>query len=251
MKKQKESVIFSLMDAGLKKSGAVEVYDERTLDSNGNIIPFATQLAIVSHYCMLRNTTFANAYSKATDLVECWTNTSHPKLDSNLAAEPSAFHYSLFEDFYAVPFQAKDKTSFSFIDLFAGIGGFRIAAQNIGGQCVFSSEWDVHAQKTYFANYGEVPFGDITSSLTKGYIPNKFDVLCAGFPCQPFSYAGEKKGFEDKIRGTLFFDICQILKDHIPPMVFLENVKGLVSHNKGETLSTILSSLRSLGYYPP
>ena len=112
------------------------------------------------------------------------------------------------------------------IDLFCGIGGFRLAMQKNNVDCVFSSDIDKFAQQTYKANFNEVPAGDITKIESKD-IPS-FDILAAGFPCQPFSYAGEKKGFEDTTRGTLFFDICRILKYHKPAMVFLENVKGLV-----------------------
>lgn len=148
-----------------------------------------------------------------------------------------------------VPFPASKNHSFTFIDLFAGIGGFRLAMQSCGGQCVFSSEWDDAAKQTYFENYGEVPFGDITKPETKKLIPEHFDVLCAGFPCQPFSYSGQKKGFEDKTRGTLFFEICEILKNYKPKFIFLENVKGLVSHKNGETIKTIRNILtEELGY---
>ena len=134
------------------------------------------------------------------------------------------------------------------IDLFCGIGGFRLAMQSSNVECVFSSDIDKFAQQTYFANFGEIPTGNIKLVDAKD-IPS-FDILTAGFPCQPFSYAGEKAGFKDETRGTLFFDICRILEYHKPPMVFLENVKGLISHNKGETLKTVLDSLKSLGYYP-
>lgn len=120
--------------------------------------------------------------------------------------------------------------------------------QSCNVKCVFSSDIDKFAQQTYFANFGEIPAGNIKLVEAKD-IPN-FDILTAGFPCQPFSYAGEKEGFKDETRGTLFFDICRILEYHKPPMVFLENVKGLVSHNNGETLNTVIESLKSLGYYP-
>jgi DNA (cytosine-5)-methyltransferase 1 len=150
-----------------------------------------------------------------------------------------------------VPFPTPDNYNFKFIDLFAGIGGFRIALQNLGGKCVFTSEWDKEAQKTYRANFGEVPFGDITKPQTKSYIPKDFDVLCAGFPCQAFSIAGKRGGFDDT-RGTLFFDVAEIIKKHKPKAIFLENVKGLRSHDKGQTLATILNVLRKdLGYYVP
>lgn len=137
--------------------------------------------------------------------------------------------------------------TFTFIDLFAGIGGFRIAMQSIGGQCVFSSEWDEAAKETYFQNYGEVPFGDITKPEIKDLIPDYFDVLCAGFPCQPFSNAGLKRGIEDT-RGTLFYHIAEILRDHQPRAVILENVKGLISNDKGHTMQTILRTITGMGY---
>ncbi len=136
---------------------------------------------------------------------------------------------------------------FTFIDLFAGIGGFRIAMQSVGGQCVFSSEWDEAAKETYFDNYGEVPFGDITKPETKALIPKYFDVLCAGFPCQPFSNAGLKRGIEDT-RGTLFYHIAEILRDHQPKAVILENVKGLISNDNGKTIQTILRTITGMGY---
>ena len=134
------------------------------------------------------------------------------------------------------------------IDLFCGIGGFRIAMEETGVECVFSSDNDKFAQETYYANFGEVPQGDIKKIAAKEIPP--FDILAAGFPCQPFSYAGEKQGFNDEIRGTLFFDICRILEYHKPPMVFLENVKGLKSHENGKTLNVILDTLKELGYFP-
>jgi DNA (cytosine-5)-methyltransferase 1 len=150
-----------------------------------------------------------------------------------------------------VPFPTPENYTFKFIDLFAGIGGFRMALQNLGGKCVFTSEWDENAKKTYRANFGETPFGDITKLSTKNYIPDNFDVLCAGFPCQAFSIAGKRGGFEDT-RGTLFFDVAEIIKNKKPKAIFLENVKGLRSHDKGKTLETILNVLRNdLGYFVP
>ncbi len=169
---------------------------------------------------------------------------------TNKVAE-EALQYFLFDFKNSVPFPEPKKQKFKFIDLFAGIGGFRLAFQNIGGKCVFTSEWDKYSKKTYQANFGEVPFGDITKSETKSYIPDGFDVLCAGFPCQSFSIAGKRGGFEDT-RGTLFFDVAEIIKKKQPKAFFLENVKGLRSHDKGKTLETILNTLRNdLGYYVP
>lgn len=145
-----------------------------------------------------------------------------------------------------IKFPAID-SKFSFIDLFAGIGGFRIAAQNLGGKCVFSSEFDLNAQKTYEYNFGEVPHGDITLKETKDAIPDNFDCLFGGFPCQPFSIAGYRKGFNDT-RGTLFYDIAEILKNKKPRAVFLENVKNLTTHDDGKTFDVIKATLEELGY---
>ncbi|WP_372741987.1 DNA (cytosine-5-)-methyltransferase [Neptunomonas sp.] len=132
-------------------------------------------------------------------------------------------------------------SEFTFIDLFAGIGGIRLPFQELGGRCVFTSEWDKFAQKTYAANYGEVPNGDITKIKASDIL--KHDVLLAGFPCQSFSQAGLRKGFSDT-RGTMFFEIQRILTEHRPKAFLLENVKQLRGHDKGRTLQTILDILR-------
>jgi DNA (cytosine-5)-methyltransferase 1 len=137
------------------------------------------------------------------------------------------------------------KYKFTFIDLFAGIGGMRQAFEQHGGKCVFSSEWDKFAQQTYEANFGEKPHGDITA-ISSSEIP-RHDVLIAGFPCQPFSHAGLKKGFLDT-RGTLFFDVARIINDKKPSLVLLENVKGFTSHDKGRTFATVMATLDELGY---
>lgn len=163
-----------------------------------------------------------------------------------VAEDPT--QYNLFSDFFDVPFPGPENPRFTFIDLFAGIGGFRIAMQELGGKCVYSSEFDAQAQRTYFANYGEMPFGDITKDVTKSHIPETFDVLCGGFPCQAFSLAGRRLGFNDETRGTLFFEIEAILRKHQPKAFFLENVKGLAIHDKGRTLKTILEHLDDSGY---
>lgn len=133
-----------------------------------------------------------------------------------------------------------------FIDLFAGIGGIRIPFDEMGYNCVFSSEWDKAAQATYYANFGEMPYGDITK-IEASEIP-QHDLLLAGFPCQAFSIIGKMKGFED-VRGTMFFEVARILDYHKPQYILLENVKQLVSHDKGRTFSTILDILKNLGYH--
>lgn len=135
--------------------------------------------------------------------------------------------------------------SVKFIDLFAGIGGFRLAFESCGFECVFSSEFNPACQKIYEENYGECPAGDITK-IDENTIPD-FDILCAGFPCQPFSICGKKMGFEDT-RGTLFFDVCRIIKAKNPKVVVLENVKHLINHDKKRTFNVILSTLKELGY---
>lgn len=137
------------------------------------------------------------------------------------------------------------KNNITFIDLFCGLGGFRIAFENHGAKCVFSSEIDKWAVETYKENFNEIPHGDITK-IHEENIP-EHDILCAGFPCQPFSIAGKRMGFEDT-RGTLFFDVARILKAKKPKAFILENVKGIVSHDEGRTLKTIEHTLEDLGY---
>ena len=152
------------------------------------------------------------------------------------------------------PILNQENASFTFIDLFAGIGGMRLAFESAGGRCVYSNEWNKYSQQTYFANFGEQPEGDITKVDENG-IPDH-DVLVAGFPCQPFSIAGVSKknslgretGFQDKTQGTLFFDVCRILKAKRPKAFLLENVKNLKSHDKGRTFKIIMESLNELKY---
>ncbi|SDG83066.1 DNA (cytosine-5)-methyltransferase 1 [Pedobacter terrae] len=146
---------------------------------------------------------------------------------------------------FDVPFPPPANPEFTFIDLFAGIGGFRIPMQQLNGKCVFTSEFSYYAQQSYELNFGEVPFGDITK-LDLDVIP-KHDILTAGFPCQPFSISGKMKGFEDT-RGTLIYNVFQIIALRSPKVVFLENVKHLMHHDKGRTLKTILVHLEEMGY---
>lgn len=188
--------------------------------------------ALISHAIQLGNITSAEKYREQ-------LKAYNVSLESLQSADS-------FNKKYKIHFTPSEE-AFTFIDLFAGIGGFRLAMQDVGGQCVFSSEWDKDAKETYFKNYGEVPFGDITKPEIKNLIPEKFDVLCAGFPCQPFSNAGLKKGIEDT-RGTLFYHIAEILRDHQPKAVLLENVRGLVSNDKGNTIRTILRTITGMGY---
>ena len=161
----------------------------------------------------------------------------------NLAEEPQMQLYLPMK--FDVPFPPPTSYDFTFIDLFAGIGGFRIPMQEMKGKCVFTSEFNFHAQRTYELNFGEIPFGDITK-LNLNIVP-KHDVLTAGFPCQPFSISGKMKGFEDT-RGTLIYNVFQIIEMRKPKVVFLENVKHLVHHDNGNTLRTIIKDLELLGY---
>ena len=248
-----EHKAFNLFDLGLKKAGLVRLFDKNALDEEGNLIDFETQVAIVSHYLQTKGTKSSKPFrNKAHKFIKLWNEWVKGRPQDLVGFEAMVSDYSaldtyLFGDIYSPPFKPVDKPTFSFIDLFAGIGGFRIAMQNLGGKCIFSSEWDPYAQKTYFANYGEMPFGDITKKSTKQYIPDNFDVLCAGFPCQAFSIAGYRKGFEDT-RGTLFFDIADILKRKRPKAFFLENVKNLRTHDNGRTYEVIMNTLEGLGY---
>lgn len=133
----------------------------------------------------------------------------------------------------------------TFIDLFAGIGGFHYALTSYGAECLYASEWDKPAQETYFANFGIMPSGDITRISAEEIPPH--DILCGGFPCQAFSVSGKRLGFEDT-RGTLFFDIARIVKYHRPRVVFMENVKNLVQHDKGRTFKVVSNTMEELGY---
>lgn len=147
----------------------------------------------------------------------------------------------------AIPFPDPPNHRFTFIDLFAGIGGFRLGLQAVGGKCVFSSEWNIAAAEVYATNFGDFPFGDITKEEIRGNIPSNFDMLSAGFPCQPFSISGRMRGFEDT-RGTLIYEVFKIMDQYRPSVVLLENVKHLQHHNGGHTLDIILSSIRKMGY---
>ena len=141
----------------------------------------------------------------------------------------------------------KEKTlcGMTFIDLFAGLGGFRLALESFGAKCVYSNEWNKYAQDIYAENFGEIPEGDITK-VDENTIP-EHDILCAGFPCQAFSISGKQRGFEDS-RGTLFFEVARIVKAKKPKVVFMENVKNFATHDNGRTLSVVKSTMEELGY---
>jgi DNA (cytosine-5)-methyltransferase 1 len=234
----------------LEEKISIEIFDNKKfkkhhVDSEDN------KKAVVTHYLHNYKTPIKTHFEKEAkryinQIVDYKNEVEETNLDEKSVIK------ELLSQVNNVPFPTPAKSDFTFIDLFAGIGGFRQSLQNSGGKCVFSSEWDKFAQITYRENFGEVPFGDITNEITKSYIPNQFDVLCGGFPCQPFSHAGLKKGFEDT-RGTLFFDVADIINKRAElgnpvRVLFLENVKGLKNHDKGNTLKTIIRTLDELGY---
>ena len=249
---KKDTPIFSIETFLSGKHGSLtQLYGKESLDEEGHVISFSDQAAIVSHYLKLKGKEEGRVYeAKGQELAENWLRWTLGLAEpaEGIASEPlDAFTQNLFKDFNSAPFQPKDNPDFKFIDLFAGIGGFRIAMQDCGGECVYSSEWDENAKQTYYHNFGEVPFGDITKESNKRLIPDGFDVLCAGFPCQAFSIAGYRKGFEDT-RGTLFFDVAEIIKRKRPKAVYLENVKNLYTHDEGKTFAVIKGTLEELGY---
>lgn len=204
-------------------------------------------LACLTHFLQNHGNGHAKVFEKTATK---YLNEINERL--NLFEEP------LFQELlpikWDIPFPAPKNHAFTFIDLFAGIGGIRLAYQKAGGKCVFTSEWDKFAKKTYEMNFGEVPFGDITK-IDENDIPDH-DILLGGFPCQPFSIAGvskknslgKKHGFLDETQGTLFFDIARIIKAKKPKAFMLENVKNLKSHDKGRTFIVIEHTLRELGY---
>lgn len=235
----------------LEKSPATDI-----TSPDGRPFSYLEQAAILTHYLKLKGRKdFCKPYNVFGGIVEgewikALSGETVERKEGVLESPCAVYGPSLFDEIEDVPFPPIKKPKFTFIDLFAGIGGFRIAMQNLGGECVFSSEWDEQAQRTYYANYGEVPFGDITKESTKNFIPENFDVLCAGFPCQAFSLAGKRLGFAET-RGTLFFDVAEILRRRQPKAIFLENVKGLAIHDGGKTLKVILNTLDEVGYVVP
>ncbi len=213
--------------------------------------------AVVSHYLQNMSKSLPFLTRKLREQIESvlyeTQNTTHREKD---VINEAGLLYQTKLDFMfeTLPYAPPKNYDFTFIDLFAGIGGFRIAFQSNGGKCVFSSEWDKFAKLTYEANFGETPYGDIRK-IRKSEIPNH-DVLCAGFPCQPFSLAGVSKknslgmkhGFDDETQGTLFFDIKEIIELKRPKVFMLENVKNLLSHDHGRTFNIIKTTLESLNY---
>lgn len=234
-----------------KGISAVQVYGKSSITEDGNFLSFSDQAAIVSHYLQLKNRPEGVLYKKnAEQILNEWSSWMDEDMtdavaDGDMVSEPPVFQLNLFHDLQNAPFHDSASPKFTFVDLFAGIGGIRIPFTELGGKCVFSSEWNKAAQISYSYNFGEVPFGDITK-INSDSIP-KHDVLLAGFPCQAFSIIGKMKGFADT-RGTMFFEVARILQYHQPKAILLENVKQLVSHDGGKTFKVILDTLAELGY---
>lgn len=198
----------------------------------------AEDLAYLTHYLHNHTNGISKSYEKRAKQYFAEINE-----DKQIANEPEL--QSMLPIKWDIPFPGPKNPEFTFIDLFAGIGGFRIPMQELGGKCVFSSEYNYHAQRAYELNFGEVPFGDITK-LDVNIVP-KHDILCAGFPCQPFSISGKMKGFEDT-RGTLIYHVFKVIEKRNPQVVLLENVKHLVYHDNKKTLEIIIKHLEELGY---
>lgn len=231
------------------KKSIKEKFNKGWFETN-SVLEDEIGFAALSHYLHNSTNGVSNCYKgNAISYVQEKLSQELNEEVSNQVAEET-LQYMIFQKEESIPFPPPKNPKFTFIDLFAGIGGFRLALQNLGGKCVFTSEWDRKAKHTYKINFGELPFGDITRKDIKCFIPDKFDVLCAGFPCQPFSKGGYQNGFEDT-RGTLFFDICEIVNRHKPQFLFLENVANLVTHDNKNTYKSILSHLDQLGYYFP
>ena len=244
-----------------KKISIVDFPEEKKVVNNISMTfygetSYENQMAVLSHY--LHNNQRKITKEEQAEIVEAIRDFISRKemrqgLDIDELSDDEVFkvaedpaQYSIFSEFFNVPFPAPENPKHTFIDLFAGIGGIRIPFDEMGYNCVFSSEWDAKACKTYFANFGTMPFGDITK-IPAVRIP-KHDVLLAGFPCQAFSIMGKMQGFADT-RGTMFFEIERILKYHRTPYILLENVKQLVGHDGGRTFKVILERLDQLGYY--
>lgn len=246
------------MTRQLTHSFNIQNFPEETTDDGLKIYgetSYENQMAVLSHY--LHTTDFKGNHIDVQEqrneiMALIREYLEHKNLLQNFTDEEitcaaeNPLEFDLFREFYQVPFPSPKTYDHTFIDLFAGIGGIRIPFDEMGYQCLFSSEWDAKACQTYFANFGTVPFGDITK-IPAAKIP-KHDVLLAGFPCQAFSIMGKMQGFADT-RGTMFFEIERILKYHQTPYILLENVKQLVSHDGGRTFKIIIERLEQLGYF--
>ena len=230
---------------------AMQMYGPHSLNEDGTVMPFDEQMAIVSHYLHNQGYSFATPYKpKAEGLIEDIYNIHNKHIEEKCVSDVCA-QYSLFSDLFSVPFLTIDNPKFTFIDLFAGIGGFRLGMESAGHECVGFCEIDKFARKSYKAIHdtkGEIELHDITAVSDESIRRiGRVDIICGGFPCQAFSIAGNRRGFEDT-RGSLFFEIARFASILRPKYLFLENVKGLLNHDGGATFETILGALDELGY---
>lgn len=252
----KEEIFGGRLIAPMRQWLQLHGIDTKKYDYNADI-------AIITHYLQNKEYPEGNLYQEeALPIMERYYKATHTELGEETFVEQTPIE-NLFSEIFDTPVnkQHVGNNDFTFVDLFAGIGGFRIALEQLGGRCVYASEFDKSAQKSYGMNHGVVPFGDITLQENKDRIPENVDVLCAGFPCQPFSMAGLRRGFADESKGTLFYDLRDIIEAKQPHIILLENVQGLLSiHNKDEegnrlpekTIDTILNILRNeLHYHVP
>lgn len=249
----KEDIFSGRLIAPMKQWLKLHDIETRKYDYNADI-------AIITHYLQNKDYPEGDNYrEEAILLMEKYYRATHTGLE-NLDSINQNQIEDLFAEIFKTPVyrQHQGNNAFTFVDLFAGIGGFRIALEQLGGRCVYASEFDTSAQRSYGMNHGVVPFGDITLQENKNWIPEEVDVLCAGFPCQPFSMAGLRKGFADEKKGTLFYDLRDIIATKHPQIILLENVPGLLSiHNRDEagnrlpekTIDTILHILRNELHY--
>ena len=252
----KEEIFGGRLIAPMRQWLQLHGIDTKKYDYNADI-------AVITHYLQNKEYPEGNLYQEeALPIMERYYWATHTGLGEETNVEQTQIE-NLFSEIFDTPVykQHVGNNDFTFVDLFAGIGGFRIALEQLGGRCVVASEFDKSAQKCYGMNHGVVPFGNITLQENKDRIPENVDVLCAGFPCQPFSMAGLRRGFADESKGTLFYDLRDIIEAKQPHIILLENVQGLLSiHNKdeegnrlpGKTIDTILNILRDeLHYYVP
>lgn len=252
----REDIFFGKLIAPMKQWLKSHEIETKNYDYNAD-------MAIITHYLQNKDYPEGQLYrEEALPLMEEYYRANHTDLRDNDIVDLNQAE-ELFSEIFEMPVYRRHRANnaFTFVDLFAGIGGFRIALEQLGGRCVYASEFDKSAQKSYGINHGVVPFGDITLQANKDRIPEGVGVLCAGFPCQPFSLAGLRRGFADETKGTLFYDLRDIIAAKQPHLILLENVQGLLSiHNRNEegdrlpekTIDTILHILRDeLHYYVP
>ncbi|MCL1942012.1 MAG: DNA mismatch endonuclease Vsr [Candidatus Azobacteroides sp.] len=252
-KRQKEAATGITIDEifGGKKL-KIQLYGPHALKEDGSIMSFSEQMAVVTHF--LQNKGMKNAVlleQEAAGLIEDIYELKFPDIsDSDRVAEDEIEYY-FFKDVFSVPFPAPENPVFTFVDLFAGVGAFRVAMQHLGGKCVFSFEPDERAQKTYFANFGEVPFADLSDESVVQYIPDDVDILCANLPGRGFNLSGKNKENE-KMEEPKFRDMIGMIRKKRPKAFFFGSIYNLEARGKGKILQSILDDLRKeLNYFMP